>query len=52
MSFKVVFIDDNLSVNDPFVQNIRKNYPDSDYNNVFRNPKEGLDYVLSNLNNK
>ena len=26
MDFKVVFIDDNLDVNEPIVQNIRKHY--------------------------
>lgn len=52
MSFKVVFIDDNLSVNEPFVQNIRMHYKDADYDHVFRNPDEGLEYVLENLNDK
>ncbi|MCF2615313.1 hypothetical protein [Leyella stercorea] len=52
MDFKIVFIDDNLSVDEPFVQNIRKHYKDADYKHVFQNPDEGLKYVLENLNNK
>ena len=52
MDFKIVFIDDNLSEEDPFVQNIRKHYKDADYKHVFQNPDKGLEYVLENLNNK
>lgn len=52
MDFKIVFIDDNLTENEPFVQNIRKRYKDADYNHVFQNPDNGLEYVLDNLNNK
>lgn len=52
MDFKIVFIDDNLSVDEPFVQNIRKHYKGADYKHVFQNPDEGLKYVLENLNNK
>lgn len=52
MEFKIVFIDDNLSEKEPFVQNIRMHYKDADYNHVFRNPDEGLKYVLDNLSSK
>lgn len=52
MDFKIVFIDDNLSEEEPFVQNIRKHYKDADYKHVFQNPDKGLEYVLANLNNK
>jgi hypothetical protein len=50
--FKVVFIDDNMTEKEPFVQNIRKRYPDADCLNVFRNPDEGLNFVLNNLDKK
>ena len=52
MDFKIVFIDDNLTEKEPFVQNIRKLYKDADYKHVFTDPDEGLQYVLKNLNNK
>ncbi|MBQ9639574.1 MAG: hypothetical protein IJV22_08475 [Bacteroidales bacterium] len=52
MDFKIVFIDDNLSEDEPFVQNIRKHYKDADYKHVFQNPDKGLEYVLDNLNHK
>lgn len=52
MDFKVVFIDDNLDVNEPIVQNIRKHYKNADYNHVFKNPQEGLDFVLENINSR
>lgn len=52
MDFKIVFIDDNMSEKEPFVQNIRKYYKDADYNHVFQNPDKGLEYVLENLNSK
>lgn len=52
MDFKIVFIDDNLSEDEPFVQNIRKHYKDADYKHIFQNPDKGLEYVLDNLNNK
>lgn len=52
MDFKIVIIDDNMSEKEPFVQNIRMHYKDADYNHVFRNPDEGLKYVLENLNSK
>ena len=52
MDFKIVFIDDNLSEEEPFVQNIRKHYKDADYKHIFQNPDKGLEYVLDNLNNK
>lgn len=52
MDFMIVFIDDNLSEEEPFVQNIRKHYKDADYKHVFQNPDKGLEYVLDNLNNK
>ena len=46
MDFKIVFIDDNMSEKEPFVQNIRKHYEDADCNHVFQNPDKGLEYVL------
>lgn len=52
MDFKIVFIDDNLSEKEPFVQNIRIHYKDADYNHVFKNPDKGLEFVLDNLNSK
>lgn len=52
MDFKIVFIDDNLSEEEPLVQNIRKHYKEADYKHVFQNPDKGLEYVLNNLNNK
>lgn len=50
--FKIVIIDDNMSEKEPFVQNIRKNFKDADYNHVFKNPDDGLKFVLENLNSK
>ena len=50
MDFKIVFIDDNMSEKEPFVQNIRKHYKDADCNHVFQNPDKGLEFVLENLN--
>lgn len=52
MDFKIVFIDDNLSEEEPFVQNIRKHYKDADYKHIFQDPDKGLEYVLANLNSK
>lgn len=52
MKFKIVFIDDNLDYTDPFVQNLRITFPESDCSNVFTKPRDGIDYVLNNLNNK
>lgn len=52
MDFKIVFIDDNLSEEEPLVQNIRKHYKDADYKHIFQDPDKGLEYVLANLNNK
>lgn len=52
MDFKIVFIDDNLSEEEPLIQNIRKHYKDADYKHIFQNPDKGLEYVLDNLNNK
>jgi hypothetical protein len=52
MSFKIVVIDDNMSIKEPFIQNIRKKYSDADCNNVFKNPDDGLKFVLENLNSK
>ena len=46
MDFKIVFIDDNMSEKEPFVQNIRKHYKDADCHHVFQNPDNGLEYVL------
>lgn len=52
MDFKIVFIDDNLSEEEPLVQNIRKHYKDADYKHLFQDPDKGLEYVLANLNSK
>lgn len=52
MDFKIVFIDDNLTEKSSFVQTIRKHYPQADYNHVFEDPNEGLQYVLDNLNSR
>jgi hypothetical protein len=52
MDFKIVFIDDNLSEDEPLVQNIRKHYKDADYKHIFQDPDKGLEYVLANLNSK
>lgn len=52
MSFKVVFIDDNLSEKEPFVQNVSKCYKEADCSGVFKNPDEGLKYVLDNLSRR
>ena len=52
MEFKIVFIDDNLDYTDPFVQSIRKKFPNADCQNVFRDPQKGADFVLNNLNSK
>ena len=50
MDFKIVVIDDNMSVKEPFIQNIRKHYKDADCDHVFQNPDKGLEFVLENLN--
>lgn len=52
MSFKVVFIDDNLSETEPFVRNISKCYKESGCSRVFKKPDEGLQYVLDNLSER
>lgn len=52
MCFKIVFIDDNLSEKEPFVQNIRKKNKEADCSHVFKNPEEGLKYVIENLNER
>lgn len=52
MDFKIVIIADNLFNMDPFVQIIRRNYSNADYNHIFQDPDKGLEYVLDNLNNK
>ena len=36
MDFKIVFIDDNMSEKEPFVQNIRKHYKDADCTMFFK----------------
>jgi hypothetical protein len=53
MSFKVVFIDDNMrkELREPFVLSIKKLRPQVDPA-VFVDPAEGLQYVMDNLNNK
>lgn len=52
MDFKIVTIDDNMTVKEPFVQNLRKHYKDADCSHVFQKPDEGLKFVLDNLNSK
>ena len=52
MDFKIVFIDDNMSEKEPFVQNIRKHYKDADSKHLFKNPDKRLEFVLENLNSK
>ncbi len=51
MDFKLVFIDDNLSMKEPLIQHIRIHFDIEDYN-VFQDPEEGLEYVLNNLNKR
>ena len=53
MSFKVVFIDDNLKkgLREPFVNSIKKLRPEIEPS-VFINPEEGRSYVLENLNSR
>ncbi|MBQ6068886.1 MAG: hypothetical protein IJK84_05225 [Bacteroidales bacterium] len=53
MSFKIVFIDDNMreGLDNPFVRSIGKFQKDADLS-VFKDPSEGLTYVLNNLNNQ
>ena len=46
MDFKVVFIDDNLDVNEPIVQNIRKHYKNADYSHVFKKYNHPTIYVF------
>lgn len=52
MCFQVVFIDDNLSEKEPFIRNISKSYKEADCSGVFKNPDEGLKYVLDNLSER
>lgn len=51
MSYKVVFIDDNLKkgLNEPFVRSICKLRPSIEPS-VFMDPAEGLKFVMDNLN--
>ena len=53
MSFKLVFIDDNMheGIDTPFVRAIGKLQNDAELA-VFQNPQLGLQYVLDNLNSK
>ena len=53
MSFKVVFIDDNLKkgLREPFVNSIKKLRPEIEPS-VFINPEAGLSFVLENLNGR
>lgn len=53
MSFKLVFIDDNMreGVNHPFVRAIGKLQTDAEIT-VCQDPQIGLQYVLDNLNSK
>lgn len=50
--FKFVFIDDNLSIEEPLVQILGNEYEGSDFEHVFNTPDEGVNYVLGNLNQK
>ena len=53
MSYKVVFIDDNLrkGLKEPFVRSITKLRPQIDAS-VFFNPADGLQYIWDNLNSR
>lgn len=53
MSFKVVFIDDNLKkgLKEPFVLSIKKLRPQIEVS-VFVDPAEGLHYVMDNMNSR
>ena len=53
MSYKVVFIDDNMKkgLKEPFVLSIMKLRPEIEAS-VFVNPEEGLNYVFENMNNR
>ena len=53
MSFKLVFIDDNMheGLNHPFVRAIGKFQQDAEMT-VFLDPQQGLQYVLDNLNSR
>ena len=53
MSFKVVFIDDNLKkgLKEPFVLSINKLRPQIEAS-VFEDPAKGLQYVLDNMNSR
>lgn len=53
MSYKIVFIDDNMreGFDNPFVRSIGKLQKDADLS-VFTDPSEGLNYILDNLNNQ
>lgn len=53
MSYKIVFIDDNMKegLDNPFVRSIGKLQKDADLS-VFTDPSEGLNYILDNLNNQ
>lgn len=53
MSYKLVFIDDNMKENldNPFVRSIGKFNKDAELV-VFIDPSQGLQYVLENLNNR
>ncbi len=53
MSYKVVFIDDNLKkgLNEPFVRSICKLRPSIEPS-VFMDPAQGLEFVMENLNSR
>lgn len=53
MSYKVVFIDDNMKkgLREPFVLSIMKLRPEIEAS-VFVNPEEGLNYVFENMNSR
>lgn len=52
MKYNLVFIDDNMKdgVQDAFVRAIGKKLPEAVIS-VFMNPEEGLQFIMSNLNN-
>jgi len=53
MSYKIVFIDDNMreGLDTPFVRSIGKLQKDAELS-VFTDPSNGLEYVLGNLNSQ
>lgn len=53
IDFKIVFIDDNIpNAEEPLVQTLQAEFPESDCSNVFTNPNEGYEYVRDHMNEK